>query len=120
MAVLVEEGLRRLRNASRGQEWEVSRKVMKTWSQKLKRCGYPSTVRHQIIKTAITKWEQMCADEDAGVRPIHRSRNWKARARKREKELKVTSWHKPTGPSISPLYLGPYSWKYDVRYERSL
>ena len=84
MAVLVEEGLRRLRNASRGLEWEVSKQVMTTWSQKLRRSGYPSTVRHQVIKTAITKWEQMCADEDAGVRPIHRSRNWKARARKRD------------------------------------
>ena len=39
MAVLVEEGLRRLRNASRRLEWEISREVMSRWSHKLKRSG---------------------------------------------------------------------------------
>ena len=39
MAVLVEEGLRRLRNTSRGLEQEESRKVMAIWSRKLKRSG---------------------------------------------------------------------------------
>merc|ERR1712016_544155 len=43
MAVLVEEGVRRLRNASRGLEWERSRVVMERWSRKLRRSGYPAT-----------------------------------------------------------------------------
>ena len=44
MAVLVEEGVRRLRNASRGLEWERSRSVMEKWSRKLQRSGYPTTI----------------------------------------------------------------------------
>ena len=36
MAVLVEEGVRRLRNASPGLEWERSRSVMEKWSRKLR------------------------------------------------------------------------------------
>ena len=108
MAVLVEEGLRRLRNASQGLDWEVSRKVMEAWSQKLRRSGYPATVRHQVIKTSINKWEKMCKDEDMGVRPIHRSRNWKAKVRRKEKELKVTNWHKNQRDQVSaPLILDP-------------
>ena len=39
MSVLVEEGLRRLRNHTRGLEWERSRKVMEDWSRKLRRSG---------------------------------------------------------------------------------
>ena len=73
MAVLVEEGLRRLRNYSRGLAWETRSEAMAKWSQKLKRSGYPSTVRHQVIKTAVEKWEKMCLEEDQGLRPIHRS-----------------------------------------------
>ena len=39
LAVMVEEGLRRLRKHSRGMDWEVKRKVMEEWSQKLRRSG---------------------------------------------------------------------------------
>ena len=46
MAALVEEGLRRLRNHSRGLEWERSRAVMAAWAMKLRRSGYQATVRH--------------------------------------------------------------------------
>ena len=66
MAVLVEEGLRRLRNTSRGLDAEKSRKVMANWSRKLRRSGYPATVRHEVIKTACEKWEKMCEEEDVG------------------------------------------------------
>ena len=57
MSVLVEEGLRRLRNNSRGMEWEISRKVMEKWSHKLRRSGYPESVRHEVIKTACEKYD---------------------------------------------------------------
>ena len=71
MAVLVEEGLRRLRNTSRGLDWERSRVVMEKWSQKLRRSGYPKTMRHQVIKTSLQKWDKLCEEEDAGIRPVH-------------------------------------------------
>ena len=60
MTVLVEEGLRRLRNTSRGMDWEVSRVVMTKWFHKLRRGGYPMTVRHQVIKSACDKFDVMC------------------------------------------------------------
>ena len=70
MAVLVEEGVRRLRNTSRGLDWERSRVVMERWSRKLRRSGYPATVRHQVIKTALDRWDKMQEEEDAGVRLV--------------------------------------------------
>ena len=108
MAVLVEEGLRRLRNCSRGLDWEVSRKVMTKWSMKLRRSGYPATIRHQVIKTAGERWDRMCQQEDSCVRPIHRSRYWKAKERAREKEMKITNWHKSQANQVSaPLIVDP-------------
>ena len=70
MAVLVEEGVRRLRNTSRGLDWERSRVVMERWSRKLRRSGYTATVRHQVIKTALDRWDKMQEEEDAGVRLV--------------------------------------------------
>ena len=69
MAVLVEEGLRRLRNTSRGLDWERSRVVMEAWSQILRRSGSPATVRHQVIKSSLERWDKLCKEEDDGERP---------------------------------------------------
>ena len=66
LAVLVEEGLRRLRNHTRGLEWERSRKVMEDWSRKLRRSGYPATMRHEVIKAAVDRYKKMCMEEDEG------------------------------------------------------
>lgn len=76
MSVIVEEGLRHMRNCSQGMEFEVRRKVMERWSRKLQRSGYPATVRHQAIREAIDKFERICKVEDAGGRPIRRAREW--------------------------------------------
>ena len=108
LSVLVEEGLRRLRNHSRGLEWERSRKVMEDWSRKLRRSGYPATMRHEVIKAAVDKYEKMCMEEDEGVRPIHRPRSWKEKERRREKELKRTNWHQSKAKQVSaPLIIDP-------------
>ena len=81
---------------------------MEKWSKKLRRSGYPATWRHEVIKTAYEKFDKMCEDEDNGVRPIHRPREWKERERRLEKEAKVTNWHKSRPDQVSaPLILDP-------------
>ena len=107
---MVEEGVRRLRNHSLGMEFERSRLVMEEWCRKLRRSGYPSTMRHQVIKSSFERYERMCLEEDSGVQPIHRSRTWKMTERRREKELKKTTWHKRGENQVSaPLFLDPTS-----------
>ena len=108
MAVLVEEGVRRLRNTSRGLDWTRSRIVMEKWSRKLRRSGYPTTVRHQVIKTALERWDKMCEEEDAGVRPVHRPREWKEKERRQAKEKKRQNWHQSKEGQVSaPLIIDP-------------
>ena len=36
-------------------EWKVRKDIMESWARKLRRSGYPCTVRHQVIKEAIEK-----------------------------------------------------------------
>ena len=43
LSVMVEEGMRRLRNNSRVLDWESRRRVMESWSRKLQGSGYPAT-----------------------------------------------------------------------------
>ena len=82
MALLVEEGLRWLRSTSRGLEWERSRVVMEAWSKKLRSSGYPATVWHQVIKSALERWDKLCKEEDDGVRPVCWPREWKEKERR--------------------------------------
>ena len=56
MSVLVEEGVRRMRNCSRRlgvDDWKVRSKILEGWARKLKRSGYPATTRHQVVKAAV-------------------------------------------------------------------
>ena len=54
------------------------------------------------------KYDKMCEDEDNGVRPNHRPREWKEKERRLEKEAKVTNWHKSKPDQVSaPLILDP-------------
>ena len=62
LSVMVEEGMRMLRNNSRVLDWESRRRVMEAWSRKLQRSGYPATFRHQVVSAAVLKWERMCKD----------------------------------------------------------
>ena len=81
---------------------------MARWSQKLRRSGYPATVRHQVIKTALERWDKMCEEEEAGVRPVHRPREWREKERRQEKERKKNSWHQSKAGQVSaPLIIDP-------------
>ena len=64
MYVLVEEGLRRLRNKSRGLEWERSKSGMEQLAQKLHRIGYPEIIRHEVINSACEKYDKMRDEKD--------------------------------------------------------
>ena len=107
IAVMVEEGLRRLRNHSRELDWETSRKCMIKWALKLKRSGYSEQFRHQVIKAALEKWRKMCKTEDEGGRPVYRPREWRRRERRLAKVAKQQSWHKVEGQISAPLILDP-------------
>ena len=112
LSVMVEEGMRMLRNNSRVLDWESRRRVMEAWRRKLQRSGYPATFRHQVIKAAVLKWERICKDEYDGVRPIHRARESQLEARRRAKESKREAWHQAEDGQVSaPLILDPTAGK---------
>ena len=116
LAVMVEEGVRRLRNHSRGMDWERQRKVMEEWLHKLKRNGYPHSFRHQVVKAAVQKWDDMCRVEDSGGRPIHRNREWHENSLWMEKERKQESWHQRDKDQPSaPLMIDPTAGHCEMR-----
>ena len=54
------------------------------------------------------RWDKLCKEEDEGVRPVHRPREWKEKERRREKEMKSQTWHrKERGQVSAPLIIDP-------------
>ena len=106
---MVEEGMRRLRNHSKGLDWQKIRRCMEKWAGKLKKSGYPETFRHQVVKAAVEKWRNMCKVEEEGGRPMYRPREWRRRERRLAKELKKQTWHNSKNKSqvSAPLILDP-------------
>ena len=81
---------------------------MEKLARKLRRSGYPSSMRHQVISEAVEKFKKMCKTEDEGGRPIHRAREWQKYSRRLEKEKKSTAWHNSGQSKISaPLIIDP-------------
>ena len=86
------------------------RSVWKVWAIDLKRSGYPTTFQHQVIKVSVKEWENMCKDEDDGVRLIHRVRTWLLCSWRMEKEGRRESWYKTDSSPTSitaPLIISP-------------
>ena len=117
MAVLVEEGVRRLRNHSRGLEWERSRQVMEEWSRRLRRSGYPATMRHEVIKAAVDRYDRLCKEEDEDIRPIHRPRTWKEEGERVEEDHLAPE---QTQSGVSPSDPGPHGRRDVQRHESSV
>ena len=53
LSLVVEDGVRRMRNGSQGMDWKERRGIMEEWARKLRRNGYPDTVRHQVVNGAL-------------------------------------------------------------------
>ena len=67
MSVLVEEGMRRMRNCAGGLESQVRRRVMTAYAKKLRRSGWPTTTRHQVMKEVGPCWRTIVRDPSTGL-----------------------------------------------------
>ena len=68
------------------------------------------------MKESVEKFERMCAVEDEGGRPAHRTGEWQQAARRLDKETKTANWHISDPNQISaPLIVDPTSGKLTKR-----
>ena len=94
-ATLTEEGIRRLRNTKRELPWEEKAEILSEFSHKLMLSGYSQKFRSETIKSAVAGYNKQLARADAGIRPLHRPRDWNADERRKKKLLSRTSWYRP-------------------------
>ena len=92
---LVQEGLRRLRNTRRDLPWDEKAEILSEFSHKMMLSGYSERFRLDTIQSAVRGYENQCAAADAGIKPLHRPREFQSEERRKNKLLSKTSWYRP-------------------------
>ena len=92
--ILTQECLRRLRNTQIGLGREVQIKHLNKYMVKMKNSGYKAEYRRQILNSSDKAFTQMVKDDQMGVKPLFRDKNWNKESRKKEKETKRKNWYK--------------------------
>ena len=54
----------------------------------MKNSGYKAEYRRQILNSSDKAFTQMVKDDQMGVKPLFRDKNWNKESRKKEKETK--------------------------------
>ena len=60
----------------------------------MKNSGYKAEYRRQILNSSDKAFTQMVKDDQMGVKPLFRDKNWNKESRKKEKETKRKNWYK--------------------------
>ena len=94
--ILTQECLRRLRNTKIELGTTIQNKYLSEFMLKLKRSGYPKNYRIEILDSALKAFEKMLKDDQEGIKPLFRSRDWNIEERKVEKKNKKLNWYKNT------------------------
>ena len=118
--VLTQEALRILLNCSDTLPREVVNKHLEHLIMKLQFSGYDKRFRYDIINSAYKAYNTRREEETAGIRPMHRPREWQNVKRQRDKKEKKRNWYKKDGAkSVIFVPATPYS-KLKREYEHEI
>ena len=90
-SALVNEVVRRLRNCHEDVKESEVADVLSRFSQKMRNSGYYADYRRQIISAGIKAHKEQKKREEAGGRPMFRTRNFEKDKRRRTRRERVDS-----------------------------
>ena len=96
-SILVEEGMRRVRNYSLSHPPEVIDDELKAFNKQLKNDGHTENFRLKITEKVISKYEKVVKDDVDGVKPFFRDEKMRNEDRIRKGRDDKTSWFKKKG-----------------------
>jgi hypothetical protein len=64
--------------------------------------GYPERYRLDTLRRALNIYDKMVKDDQDGIRPLYRPKEWNVLARKKEKENKKYNWSNRGGDTLPP------------------
>jgi hypothetical protein len=75
-------------------------KHLNNFMLKLKNSGYSVEYRKNILKSALNAFDQMCKDDQSGIKPLYRDREWNKEERNHQKQSRKVNWYKGSEENI--------------------
>ena len=99
--------LRRFPNSSPLLDWKTDvAPVLTTYMARMRYSGYPEKYRMDTLIRALRIFDKMVEDDEKGLRPIYRPKDWNVVSRKKEKDRKKYDWS-TKGGHIAPIFVPP-------------
>ena len=95
--VLTQEMLRIMLHCNEYVPQETINEHFNNFMKKLQYSGYDKAFRHDIVKSAKNAFRIIKENDQRGIRPRNRPKNWNRKARNEEKEKKKRDWYKQGG-----------------------
>ena len=92
--ILTQECLRRLRNTKIELGEETKVRHLNNFMLKLKKSGYSTKYRTEILDSALSAFEKMLKDDKDGTKPLFRDRNWNREEINKKKSNRNLNWYK--------------------------
>ena len=67
---------------------------------KLKNSGYSVEYRKNILKSTLNAFDQMFKDDQSGIKPLYRDREWNKGERNHQKQSRKVNWYKGSEENI--------------------
>ena len=99
--------MRRLLNSSTRLNWdEEIAPVCSQYMARMMQAGYSENYRKNILTKALRIYDKMTKDDQEGVRPMYRPKDWQAIQRRKDKVNKKHEWSNKGG-HIAPIFDPP-------------
>ena len=95
--ILMQECLCRLRNTQIGLGKEIQIKHINNFMISMKNSGYTAKYRKEIVDSTFKAFNKMVKDDESGIKPLYRDKNWNKKARREQKRDKKLNWYKNGG-----------------------
>jgi hypothetical protein len=106
---LIQEGVRRLLNVSPDLPEEERQRVMTEYDIKMRFSGYSRNFRWNAIDSAYSIYLDKLKQQEDGIRPLYRHREYQRAAREKQKTKGKDNWYKgdELSPNMAPLIVDP-------------
>ena len=103
--VHTQEIIRRILNCSKKLDWkkEVA-PVITDYMMRMMQAGYEESYRKSILRRALNIVEKKEKDQEEGIRPVYRDKNWQKEERRLDKESKKHQWANRKGHT-APIFV---------------
>ena len=103
--ILTQQCLRVILNCSPSSLWADITPHIEKFTHRMQASGYQKKMRYDIIKSAITAYKKIKKEDNEGIRPMYRSRDYKRTERREDRRKRKKQWYRKQTDNEAALFV---------------